>query len=56
MLVERLRASLPLEGYPLASAAIERACGQFEADEKLARRLLAELLLDSLPRLLAAAA
>jgi hypothetical protein len=56
VLVDRLRASLPLAGYPLASAAIERACDQVEADEKLVRRLLAELLLDSLPRLLAAAA
>jgi hypothetical protein len=56
VLVRRLRESLPLAGYPLASAAIERACDQLERDEKLARRLLAELLLDSLPRLLAAAA
>jgi hypothetical protein len=56
VLVGRLRDRLPDTAYPLASAALERACDRVEADDKLARRLAAELLLDSLPRVLAAAA
>jgi hypothetical protein len=56
VLVARLRARLPEPGCPLASAALERACDRIESDKALARRVCAELLLDSLPRLLAAAA
>src|SRR5436190_447029 len=56
VLLVRLRAWLPDAGYPLASAALQRACERVEADETLARRLCAELLLDSLPRVLAPAA
>ena len=56
VLLARLRACLPDAAHPLASAALERACERIGADEKLARRLAAELLLDSLPRVLAAAA
>ena len=56
VLLVRLRAWLPDAGYPLASAALQRACERVEADENLARRLCAELLLDSLPRVLAPAA
>ena len=56
VLLARLRAWLPDAGCPLASAALQRACERVEADENLARRLCAELLLDSLPRVLAPAA
>jgi hypothetical protein len=35
---------------------LRRACDATDTDRKLARRLLVELLLDSLPRLLAEAA
>ncbi len=54
VLVERLCAQLPVPGYPLASEALERACTRFASDRALGRRLLVELLLDSLPRVLLA--
>ena len=50
VLVERVRQRLPDPSYPLASAALADACTRVAADRKLARRLRAELLLDSLPR------
>lgn len=56
VLVGRLRARLPVPEYPLASAALVRACDSLESDDALARKLLTELLLDSLPRVLLAAA
>jgi hypothetical protein len=42
--------------YPLASEALASACDSLESDDALARRLLTELLLDSLPRVLLAEA
>ena len=54
VLVDRLRARLPTPGHPLASEALERACERLDSDHLLRRRLLAELLLDSLPRVLLA--
>ncbi len=48
-LVERLRRRLPEPSYPLASVALADACARVAADRKLARRLRAEVLLDSLP-------
>jgi hypothetical protein len=56
VLVGRLRTLLPVPEYPLASEALARACERFDSDDALARRLLTELLLDSLPRVLLAAA
>lgn len=56
VLVGRLRARLPLPEYPLASEALVRACENLDSDGALARKLLTELLLDSLPRVLLAAA
>jgi SEC-C motif-containing protein len=56
VLVRRLREQLPEPAYPRASAALLRACERLLSDEALARRLRVELLLDSLPRLLLAAA
>jgi hypothetical protein len=56
VMVARLRACLPDPAHPLASVALRRACDATDTDRKLARRLLVELLLDSLPRLLAEAA
>jgi hypothetical protein len=55
-MVDRVRARLPDGAYPLASAALTRACDRVDLNNALARELSAELLLDSLPRLLAAAA
>ncbi|MGD0713916.1 MAG: SEC-C metal-binding domain-containing protein [Gaiellaceae bacterium] len=49
VLVERVRERLPDPSYPLASAALANACARVAADRKLASRLRAELLLDSLP-------
>jgi hypothetical protein len=60
VLVDRIRPYLPLPMYPLASQAVADACDRFDADAAFRRRLLAELLLDSLdealPPPLAAAA
>ncbi len=56
VLVARLRSCLPEPDHPLASAALLRACDRIDSDKRLAGRLRAELLLDSLPRVLAAAA
>ncbi|MHB8471126.1 MAG: SEC-C metal-binding domain-containing protein [Gaiellaceae bacterium] len=52
VLLDRLRERLPDPSHPLASAALADACGRILADRKLARRLRAELLLDSLPSVL----
>jgi hypothetical protein len=52
VLVARVRGRLPLDERPVASAALERACAAFASDERLARRLRAELLLDSFPSML----
>jgi hypothetical protein len=54
LLVRRVRAWLPVPQYPLASEALASACDSLESDDALARRLLTELLLDSLPRVLLA--
>jgi hypothetical protein len=59
VLLGRVQSSLPVPGYPLASEALARACEQLQSDKSLHRRLLAELLLDSidpLPLTFAAAA
>jgi hypothetical protein len=54
VLVHRLQAQLPEPDYPLASQALASACRRLDTDRVLGRRLLAELLLDSLPRVLLA--
>jgi len=51
LLAMRLRGRLPDADYPLASAALEAACGLLMRDGELQRRLRIELLLDSLSRL-----
>jgi len=56
VMLSRLRACLPDPAYPLASVALRRACDAVESERRLAHRLVVELLLDSLPRLLAEAA
>lgn len=48
-LVRRLRARLPVPGFPTASSTIETACEAFEGDDRVGTRLRAELLLDALP-------
>jgi hypothetical protein len=48
LLVRRLRARLPLEDAPLASAALQEACAAFERDPEVRARLSAYLLGDSL--------
>jgi hypothetical protein len=49
VLVERLCDRLPDPSFPLASAALTDACRAVAEDDRLRRRLRAELLLDSLP-------
>lgn len=48
-LVNRLRARLPVAGFPAASAAIESGCRAFDRDPGVRFRLRSELLLDALP-------
>jgi hypothetical protein len=54
VLVGRLLAWLPVPEYPLASDALASACESLDSDDAVVRRLLTELLLDSLPRVLLA--
>jgi SEC-C motif len=56
ILIGRLRARLPVPEYPVASDALLQACDRFDSDTVFARKLRAELLQDSLPRVLFAAA
>jgi hypothetical protein len=48
LLVRRLRQQLPFDRYPLASAALTRACDAFERVPGIRERLLALLLADTL--------
>ena len=54
VLLGRLRERLPVPAYPAASAALEVACEAVMHDERLRARLHADLLLESLPRMLGA--
>jgi hypothetical protein len=51
LLVRRLRAQLPLAGFPAASTALEEACAAFERDAGLRRRLAELLVIDAFSRL-----
>jgi hypothetical protein len=48
LLVGRLRAGLPIAGFPRASHALELACASFERDRRLQSRVAAALLADTL--------
>jgi hypothetical protein len=50
-LVARVKASLPIEGFPGASALLAHACDEFEPGGPMADALAAELLHSSLSRL-----
>lgn len=48
-LLRRVRAQLPMPGFPAASAAVEAACRAARDDRRVLIRLRAELLLDAFP-------
>lgn len=50
LLVARLRARLPLDGFPVASRALAGACERFDGDPAFRRELAAVLLSDTLSR------
>jgi hypothetical protein len=55
LLVRRVEAQLPFDGFPAASTAVESACAAFDRDKRLHERVAALLLGDTLGPLLRAA-